>query len=80
MGTVYILQSASGKFYIGSTDNLSRRLLHHQAGYSPSTKRLGLPVKLVISKNYTSLSEARCVERLLKSWKNSSKAFAYLSR
>ena len=36
---VYILfSSKSGKYYIGSTDNLESRLKHHNAGATPSTK------------------------------------------
>ncbi|MFA6470304.1 MAG: GIY-YIG nuclease family protein [Bacteroidota bacterium] len=36
---VYILQSlTSGKFYVGHTDNLPKRVQQHNSGYNPSTK------------------------------------------
>ena len=36
---IYILFSLkTNKYYIGSTDDLARRLKHHNAGSTPSTK------------------------------------------
>ena len=36
---IYILFSLkTNKYYIGSTDDLARRLKHHNAGFTPSTK------------------------------------------
>jgi predicted GIY-YIG superfamily endonuclease len=75
---VYILRGTSGKFYIGSTDNLPRRLEQHQRGLTPSSKRLGLPLILIVSRTFATLPQARATERQLKSWKNSAKAIAFL--
>ncbi len=41
MAFVYILESESGAFYIGSTLDINQRVRHHAGGYTPSTKRLG---------------------------------------
>lgn len=68
MAYVYILETASGKYYIGSTLNLENRLRHHKGGFTPSTKRLGEST-LIFSQSYSSLNEARNIERKLKKLK-----------
>ena len=69
MAFVYILQSLrDDRYYIGSTSNLNQRLEHHLGGSTPSTKRFG-GVKLVLSQEYQSLTEARLIERRLKKFK-----------
>jgi putative endonuclease len=68
MAFVYILKFVTGKFYIGSTANLQRRLKHHDGGYTPSTKRLRDGV-LVLSQEYPTLANARSVEYKLKKLK-----------
>ncbi len=68
MPFVYILQNEKGKYYIGSTPALERRLAQHKVGHTHSTKRLG-NVNLVFSQEYETLSEARSVEFKLKKLK-----------
>ncbi len=68
MPCVYILKSETGKFYIGSTDDLDRRLKQHSSGHTHSTKRLG-KLKCIFSQNYKTLKEARSVESKLKALK-----------
>jgi predicted GIY-YIG superfamily endonuclease len=68
MSVVYILQFPNGKFYIGSSIDLDRRLKQHGVGHTPSTKRLGQGV-LVFSQEYATLSEARSVEKKLTALK-----------
>ena len=69
MGIVYILQSsASGKYYIGSTNDIDRRISQHKHGHTLSTKRLG-DFKLVFHQEFPSLIIARKVERKIKKWK-----------
>ncbi len=77
---VYLLKGTTGKFYLGSTDHLERRLAQHQAGLCPSSKRLGLPLELVTFKECSSLAEARLLERKLKTKKNSQIAEYYLRK
>jgi len=70
MGYLYILQSEkNGKYYIGSTNNLMRRLAEHNSGQTTSLKNL-LPVRLVFSKFYANLKEARKTELHLKRMKS----------
>jgi putative endonuclease len=68
--TVYILYfDASNKYYIGSTNNLKRRLQEHEKGHTPSTKRLGNSFKLVFHQTTSTLALARTAEYRIKSWK-----------
>ncbi|MCP4715752.1 MAG: GIY-YIG nuclease family protein [Deltaproteobacteria bacterium] len=78
---IYILQSQStGRFYIGSTDNLQRRVAqHNDPDYrgSKTTKRFTGPWVIVHSESFATRSEAVRRERQIKSWKNK-KAIAAL--
>lgn len=70
MGYLYILQSEkNSRYYIGSTNNLARRLAEHSSGKTPSLKNL-LPMQVVFSKFYDNLREARKMELHLKRLKN----------
>ena len=77
-GWVYVLRGSSGRCYLGSTNDLERRLNEHRSGHTHSTKRLGSELTLVAARQCLSLDEARYVERMLKGWKNSAMALAYL--
>ena len=71
MYSLYILYSPSaGKFYIGSTSDIGRRLQYHNTGRSPYTRGKG-PWYLVYSEEYETKREALTRERELKSWKSS---------
>ena len=66
MAFVYFIRShRDNRIYIGSTKNLTQRLMHHIGGGTPTTKRFGA-IKLVFSQEYKTLEEARSVERKLK--------------
>jgi putative endonuclease len=71
---LYILQSeTSGRYYIGQTDNLDRRLAEHNNPLytsSKTTKRFRGPWKLVYSERYETRSEAIIRERQIKAWKS----------
>ena len=68
MACVYILKSEKGKYYVGSTIDLEKRLRHHKGGFTPSTKRLG-KLSLIFSQEYPTLKEARIIERKIKKLK-----------
>ncbi len=63
---VYILRSfKSGKFYIGSTSDIKRRLQEHNSDQSRYTRLRG-PWKLIYLEKKPCLAEARIRERFLK--------------
>ena len=70
MGTVYILKSlVNGKYYVGSTNNLDRRLSEHAKGKTKSLRSKG-PFDLVFRQEFSSLKEARTIEYKLKKLKS----------
>ncbi len=70
MAWVYILQGKSGRHYIGSTDDLGRRLEEHKRGSNHTTRRLGGEVRLVAQKQVATIAKARALEMDLKRKKN----------
>lgn len=70
MFTTYILKSeSSGKYYIGSTNNIERRLIQHNNGHSRYTKTRG-PFVIVYKEDFQTGSEAKKREYYLKSLKS----------
>jgi putative endonuclease len=67
-GYVYILKSLDQRFYIGSTNNLERRLAQHHSGHTHSTKRM-FGLVPVFKQEYGSLLQARKIESKLKKLK-----------
>jgi len=66
---VYVLQNEkNGRRYVGSTNNLNRRLSEHNRGSSKYTKATR-PFKLVYSEQYDSRTAAVHREGFLKSGK-----------
>ncbi len=73
-----MLQGTSGRYYIGATRDVEARLMKHNSGLVYSSKRLGLPLVLIASREFDSMAEALQTERKLKKWKNPSRARAFL--
>jgi len=68
---LYILYSPStGKFYVGSTSDIVKRISYHNTGRSPYTKGKN-PWYLVYSEEYETRNEACIREREIKKWKSS---------
>ncbi|MBI3559178.1 GIY-YIG nuclease family protein [Candidatus Gottesmanbacteria bacterium] len=66
---VYILISINtGKYYIGSTNDLEARIIKHNSGGVFWTK-IYRPWSLIYCEEYNTLSQARKREYQLKSWK-----------
>jgi putative endonuclease len=69
---VYILENPAGRFYIGSTEDLSRRLEDHNSAektFSKYTHKNG-PWRLVWSQEHPTRSSAMRREKAIKSMKS----------
>lgn len=70
MSYVYILRSlVNGRYYVGSTNDLERRLNEHNSGKTKSIKNLR-PLEVVFSKKFITLEEARKIEVKLRKFKS----------
>lgn len=79
MFSVYIIQSLTNKrYYVGSTNNIERRLNEHNHNNTVSLRNKG-PFTLVYKEEYLTLSQARQRERKIKSYKGGN-AFKKLLR
>ena len=70
MAWVYILRGSCGRYYIGSTENLDRRLAEHRRGKVHSTRRFGEPLELITAKEMPDIDSVRELECKLKAKKN----------
>jgi putative endonuclease len=69
MFTTYILQNnVSYRFYIGSTNNLTRRISEHNRGQTKSTRQNGI-WEIKYTKVFASSLEAKRWEIKIKSYK-----------
>jgi putative endonuclease len=63
---VYVLVSQkTGRRYVGSTQDVTKRLRQHNAGHSKSTRH-GVPWRLVKTESFLTRAEAVQRERFLK--------------
>lgn len=66
---VYVIQNdLNGKYYIGSTRDINKRLADHNYGRTKSTKNRGT-WKLIYKEEYITNTEARKRENKIKSYK-----------
>ena len=68
MAWMYILECVDGSYYVGSTNDLQRRLLEHQEGRAARYTTRRLPVKLVFSEEYNHVAEAFKREKQVQNW------------
>lgn len=69
----YILECANGQYYVGSTNDLARRLKEHQAGIGSKFTKAHLPIKLVYKEQYQTIEQAFYRERQLHGWSRAKK-------
>ncbi|MDQ3116658.1 MAG: GIY-YIG nuclease family protein [Verrucomicrobiota bacterium] len=79
MAWVYILKGSTGRHYIGSTVDLEQRLEQHRRGHTYTTRRLG-ELSIAAAREFSTLEEARRIERELKAKKNPKLAIFHLQR
>ncbi len=70
----YILECSDRSFYVGLSDDPSRRLHEHNDGKGSEWTAARRPVKLVWKEEHETLSSARQRENQLKRWSHSNKA------
>lgn len=63
---IYILRCRGGTLYVGSTNDIKKRLEVHNAGKGAKYTRGRLPVKLRYSESFNTKSEALKREAILK--------------
>jgi len=69
----YMLHCNAGRFYVGQTDDLERRIAQHQTGAIPGFTRDHLPVELVWSQEFATRDEAKNAEQRIKGWSRAKK-------
>ncbi len=69
----YMLHCNAGRFYVGHTDDLERRMAQHGTGQIRGFTRDYLPVTLVWSEEFPTRNEALSAERKLKGWSRAKK-------
>ena len=80
MWNVYILKSIpTGRFYIGCTSDLERRLRKHNAGYNLATK-WRKPWSVVYSELFVEQSSAYAREKQIKKYKGGNAFRALLDK
>jgi predicted GIY-YIG superfamily endonuclease len=76
------LPGTNARFYLGSTNDLARRLEQHRTGKgSPMLRRaleLGIPYKSITWRAYCYEARARRTEARLKRWHSNTRARAYM--
>ena len=77
---VYVLENADGRFYVGHTDDIERRLSEHNSEEKVSSKytHKNGPWKLVWSEEHPDRSSAMKRERFIKSRKSAAWIRKYL--
>jgi putative endonuclease len=64
----YILECADGSYYVGSTNDLERRIWEHNEGIGAKYTARRRPVKLVYAAEFLSLAEAYEREKQVQGW------------
>ncbi len=68
-----MLRCSDGKFYLGRTDDLDRRVAQHQSGELGGYTYKRRPVELVWSEYFSTRLEALAAERQVKGWRRAKK-------
>jgi predicted GIY-YIG superfamily endonuclease len=72
-GYMYILKCSNGAYYTGSTKNLQKRLMQHQAGEGANFTKKHLPVELVYFEAFSRIDQAFYREKQVQGWSRKKK-------
>ena len=64
----YMLRFADGRFHVGHSDDLEKRVAEHESGLVPGFTQERRPVKLVWSENFPTREEAIAAELRINGW------------
>ena len=67
-GYIYILQCSDNSYYVGSTNNLTKRIEEHNHGEGAEYTKHRLPVKLVYYEECLNIKEAFLREKQVQGW------------
>ena len=71
---VYILKCHDGTFYTGITNNITRRIIEHQAGINEDCYTFfRRPVKLIFHQDFLEVEQAIYFEKKIKKWSHHKK-------
>lgn len=72
-GWTYILECVDGTYYVGSTNDIERRMKEHQSGLGGIYTSARLPVKLKAKFEFETIHEAFRFEHQIKKWSRAKK-------
>ena len=72
-GFMYILKCSNDLYYVGSTNDLEKRIEQHNAGEGASYTRKHRPVKLVYFEEFQKIDDAFYREQQVKGWSRAKK-------
>ena len=64
----YMLRCCDGSYYVGSTDELEKRIAEHKNGDGCEWTRNRLPVEFVWRQEFPTRDEAKAAEHQIKRW------------
>ncbi len=73
IGFMYILECVDGSYYTGSTIDIDKRMMEHQAGMGANFTHEKLPVKLVYLEEFDRIDFAFIREKQVKNWSRKKK-------
>ncbi|MCB0478793.1 MAG: GIY-YIG nuclease family protein [Crocinitomicaceae bacterium] len=70
---MYILECSDDSFYVGSTIDLSLRIIEHNSGIGANYTKKRIPVKLIYNEEFDSIEEAFLREKQVQKWSRKKK-------
>ena len=68
MAWMYLLECSDGSYYVGSSNDLERRIWEHNEGLGAKYTARRRPVKLVYAAEFASIAEAYEREKQVQGW------------
>ena len=72
-GWVYVLKCSDNSFYVGSTNDLLKRMNEHIRGIYKGYTSTRLPIELVYTESFTDIKDAMKREIQIKGWTRNKK-------